>query len=125
MKEMKKSQIVGLIGMPISIIAAFLPYIKIGEETFNMFSMGKDAKSVAILLIIMAIISGLLSFFGKNKVWWLSFINLIVSSLAAFLIFAHLNHLKENETSISIAIYIFAVGFVICVVASVLGILKK
>jgi hypothetical protein len=123
---MKKSQLTGLAGMAIIIIGTFLPYVTVGEQSFTMFSLGGPAKTVAILFIVLGLLSGVFAFFGKGKAWWLSILNLIVSGLAALLILVHINKLgKEAANVIGISVYVIAMGAVIGVVSSVMGIMKK
>jgi hypothetical protein len=123
---MKKSQITALLGGLIVIIGTFLPYASVAGNSLTMFTMGDSAKTVAIVFIVLAGISAILGFFGKNKAWWLSIINLIFAGIGALLIFMHIGKLhRENELEIGMCVYTIAIGFMISLASSALGIMRK
>jgi cytochrome bd-type quinol oxidase subunit 2 len=123
---MKKSQITSLLGGLIVIIGTFLPYATVGGNSLNMFSMGDSAKTVAIVFIVLAGLSAIFGYFGKNKVWWLSIINLVFASIGALLIFLHIGKLhKETDLQVGMCVYIIALGFTVSLVSSLLGIMRK
>lgn len=123
---MKKSQITALLGGLIVIIGTFLPYAIVAEQSLNMFSMGDSAKTVAILFIVLAILSTIFGYFGKNKVWWLSIINLVFAGIGALLIFIHIGKLhQETNLQVGMCVYVIALGFIVSLASSVLGIIRK
>jgi cytochrome bd-type quinol oxidase subunit 2 len=123
---MKKSQIIALLGGLIVIIGTFLPYATAGEQTLTMFSMGQTAKTVAITFIVLAGLCTIFGFFGKDKAWWLSIVNMVFAAIGALLIFMHISKLhKESDLNIGLCVYVIALGFIICLASSVLGIKRK
>lgn len=111
--------------MLLIVLGTFLRYVKMGDQSFTMFALGGPAKSIGILFIVIGFLSGLFSYFGKDKVWWLSIINLWVSGLAAFLIFAHIGKLGKEATVMGMCVYVIAAGTIVSFASSVLGIAKK
>ena len=123
---MKKSQITALLGGLLVIIGTFLPYASVGGNSLSMFSIGDSAKTVAILFIVLACLCTVFGFFGKNKVWWLSIINLVFAAIGALLIFLHIGKLhKETDLQVGMSVYVIALGFTVSLVSSVLGIMRK
>jgi|GEM_PF-1856511 len=123
---MKKSQLIALVGGLLVIIGTFLPYVSVGGASLTMFSMGESAKTVAIVFIVLALLCALFGFLGKGKAWWLSIINLLFAGIGSLLIFLHIGKLhKEGGLDIGMCVYVIALGFVVCLVSSALGIMRK
>jgi hypothetical protein len=77
------------------------------------------------VFIVFACISAITGFFGKDKVWWLSIVNLLFSGMGALLIFLHIGKLHKEGLDIGISVYAIALGFIAGLVSSVLGIMRK
>ncbi|MCI5059194.1 MAG: hypothetical protein MRY83_23985 [Flavobacteriales bacterium] len=122
---MKKSQIAGLVALVIILIGTFLPYVEVGDQSFTMFGLNKQAKTVAIVFIVLGVLGGLFSFLGKGKVWWLSIISLLIFGLTAYVVFAHLGKLGKSEMAIGVSMYAIATGAVVGLISGGLGIAKK
>ena len=125
MKTLQKSQITGLAAFLIMVVSTFLTYAGIAGMNFNMYGMGKGPKTVAISLIVMALIGATLNYFAKNKTWWLSIIAVIFFGLICFGGILNLKKLQKDEVEIGMAIYGIIAAGVIGVVSSILGVLKK
>lgn len=128
---MKKSQLIGLVGFILLVIACFLPNQSvtllgntISYNTFNEPKFGGGTtSSVGIVLIVMGLLAVLTSFLGKGKAWWVNIVGLILFSLPLLgLLFARWS---KNSDSSAIGMYLLLVASFILVIANIFGLTTK
>ena len=123
---MKKMNIIGLLGSVLTIVSAWLPWVKSaaieGMESISMSGFRGDSGNPGIVFVTIGVLCAV--FFLINKKWS-NIVSLIFSLCVLGLAIKYMGDAKSDYTSGGIGLYVMAAGGALILVGGIMGMMKK
>jgi hypothetical protein len=123
---MRKNTMIGLGAMVLVIVSSFLPLIKFaGMDSPSIWAAGEDGKTVAFIVIAVAVLAGLFSFLA-NKKHLFSIGTLLFSGILILIAMAWITKMGETPgAAYGMGLILYLAGTALVFISSILGFMKK